>query len=53
MPPNATPAAQADAFAALLDALNIDQINVIGLSESGWHLERERTGRTSCFRHSS
>jgi pimeloyl-ACP methyl ester carboxylesterase len=32
MPPNATPAAQADAFAALLDALDIDQIDVIGLS---------------------
>ena len=32
MPQNATPAAQADAFAALLDALNIDQIDVIGLS---------------------
>ena len=32
MPPNATPAAQADAFAALLDALQIDQIDVVGLS---------------------
>jgi pimeloyl-ACP methyl ester carboxylesterase len=32
MPPNATPAAQADAFAALLDALGIDEIDVIGLS---------------------
>ena len=32
MPPNATPAAQADAFAALLDALDIDQIDVIGES---------------------
>jgi pimeloyl-ACP methyl ester carboxylesterase len=32
MPPNPTPAAQADAFAALLDTLNIDQIDVIGLS---------------------
>jgi pimeloyl-ACP methyl ester carboxylesterase len=32
MPPNATPAAQADAFAALLDALNIGQIDVVGLS---------------------
>jgi pimeloyl-ACP methyl ester carboxylesterase len=32
MPPDATPAAQADAFAALLDALGIDQIDVIGLS---------------------
>ena len=32
MPPNATPAAQADAFAALLDALDVDQIDVIGLS---------------------
>ena len=32
MPPNATPAAQADAFAALLDALEIDQVDVIGLS---------------------
>jgi hypothetical protein len=30
MPPNATPAVQADAFAALLDALDIDQIDVIG-----------------------
>jgi pimeloyl-ACP methyl ester carboxylesterase len=32
MPPNATPAAQADALAALLDALAIDQIDVVGLS---------------------
>jgi pimeloyl-ACP methyl ester carboxylesterase len=32
MPPNATPAAQADAFAALLDALEIGQIDVLGLS---------------------
>ena len=32
MPPNATPAAQADAFAALLDALGIGQIDVIGES---------------------
>jgi len=32
MPPNATPAAQADALAALLDALGIGQIDVIGLS---------------------
>jgi pimeloyl-ACP methyl ester carboxylesterase len=32
MPPNATPAAQADTFAALLDALDIDQIDVVGLS---------------------
>src|SRR5512144_918673 len=32
MPPNATPAAQADAFIALLDALDIDQIDVIGES---------------------
>ena len=32
MPPNATPASQADAFAALLDTLNIDQIDVVGLS---------------------
>jgi pimeloyl-ACP methyl ester carboxylesterase len=32
MPPNATPAAQADAFAALLDALDIHQIDVIGFS---------------------
>jgi pimeloyl-ACP methyl ester carboxylesterase len=32
MPPNATPAAQADAFAALLDALGIDEIDVIGES---------------------
>jgi len=32
MPPNATPATQADAFAALLDTLNIDQIDVIGVS---------------------
>jgi pimeloyl-ACP methyl ester carboxylesterase len=32
LPPGATPAAQADAFAALLDRLGIDQIDVIGLS---------------------
>ena len=32
MPPNATPAAQADAFAALLDALEIGQIDGVGLS---------------------
>ena len=32
MPPNATPAAQADVFAALLDILGIDQIDVIGFS---------------------
>lgn len=32
MPPNATPAAQADAFAALLDALEIGQIDVVGFS---------------------
>jgi pimeloyl-ACP methyl ester carboxylesterase len=32
MPPDATPAAQADAFAALLDILGIDQIDVIGCS---------------------
>ena len=32
MPPNATPAAQADAFAALLDALEIGQIDVVALS---------------------
>ena len=32
MPPKATPAAQADAFAALLDALGIDRIDVIGES---------------------
>jgi pimeloyl-ACP methyl ester carboxylesterase len=32
MPPDATPAAQADAFAALLDTLGIDQIDVVGLS---------------------
>ena len=32
MPPNATPAAQADAFAALLDILGIDQIDVIACS---------------------
>ena len=32
MPANATPAAQADAFAALLDALDIRQVDVIGLS---------------------
>jgi pimeloyl-ACP methyl ester carboxylesterase len=32
MPPNATPAAQADAFAALLDALEIGQIDVVGIS---------------------
>jgi pimeloyl-ACP methyl ester carboxylesterase len=32
LPPNATPAAQADALAALLDALNLGQIDVIGIS---------------------
>jgi pimeloyl-ACP methyl ester carboxylesterase len=32
MPPNATPAAQADAFAGLLDALKIGHIDVVGLS---------------------
>jgi pimeloyl-ACP methyl ester carboxylesterase len=32
MPPEATPAVQADAFAALLDSLKIGQIDVIGLS---------------------
>jgi pimeloyl-ACP methyl ester carboxylesterase len=32
MPPNATPAAQADAFVALLNALDIDRIDVIGES---------------------
>ena len=32
MPPNATPAAQADAFAALLDALHIDQVDIVGMS---------------------
>jgi pimeloyl-ACP methyl ester carboxylesterase len=32
MPPNATPAVQADAFAALLDTLDIRQIDVVGLS---------------------
>jgi pimeloyl-ACP methyl ester carboxylesterase len=32
MPANATPAAQADAFAALLDILGIDRIDVIGCS---------------------
>ena len=32
MPPNATPAAQADAFAALLDALTIEQIDVVAFS---------------------
>ena len=32
MPPNATPAVQADAFAALLDALEIGQIDVVGIS---------------------
>jgi pimeloyl-ACP methyl ester carboxylesterase len=32
MPPNATPALQADAFVALLDALGIDRIDVIGES---------------------
>jgi pimeloyl-ACP methyl ester carboxylesterase len=32
MPPDATPAVQADAFAALLDALDIRQIDVIGFS---------------------
>ena len=32
LPPDATPAAQADAFAALLDALDIDRADVVGLS---------------------
>jgi pimeloyl-ACP methyl ester carboxylesterase len=32
MPPNATPAAQADAFASLLDALDIGQIDVVAFS---------------------
>ena len=32
MPPQATPAAQADALAVLLDVLGIDQIDVIGIS---------------------
>ena len=32
MPPNATPSAQADAFAALLDALDIRQIDVVAFS---------------------
>jgi pimeloyl-ACP methyl ester carboxylesterase len=32
MPPNATPAAQADALTALLDILNIRQVDLIGLS---------------------
>jgi pimeloyl-ACP methyl ester carboxylesterase len=32
MPPDATPAAQADAFAALLDTLNIGQIDVVAFS---------------------
>jgi pimeloyl-ACP methyl ester carboxylesterase len=32
LPPNATPAAQADAFAALLDALDLDQVDVIAES---------------------
>jgi pimeloyl-ACP methyl ester carboxylesterase len=32
LPPDATPAAQADAFAALLDAIGIDRIDVIGFS---------------------
>jgi pimeloyl-ACP methyl ester carboxylesterase len=32
LPPNATPAAQADAFATLLDTLNIEQIDVVGVS---------------------
>jgi pimeloyl-ACP methyl ester carboxylesterase len=32
MPPNATPAAQADAFAALLDALDIGQVDIVGFS---------------------
>ena len=32
LPPSATPAAQADAFVALLDALGIDRIDVIGES---------------------
>lgn len=32
LPPGATPADQADAFAALLDALGIDKLDVIGIS---------------------
>jgi pimeloyl-ACP methyl ester carboxylesterase len=32
MPPEATPAAQADALAALLDTLGIGEIDVVGLS---------------------
>ena len=32
IPPNATPAAQADAFATLLDALKLNQIDVVALS---------------------
>jgi pimeloyl-ACP methyl ester carboxylesterase len=32
IPPNATPAAQADAFAALLDTLDIARLDVVGLS---------------------
>jgi pimeloyl-ACP methyl ester carboxylesterase len=43
MPPKATPAAQADAFAALLDALSIGQIDVIAVS----------AGATSALRESS
>ena len=32
IPPNATPADQADAFADLLDALHIDKVDVVGVS---------------------
>ena len=35
VPPNASPAAQADAFAELLDALNVQQVAVIGISAGG------------------
>lgn len=35
LPTNATPAAQADAFACLLDALNISKVDVVGFSAGG------------------
>lgn len=35
LPINATPAAQADAYVCLLDALNISKVNVIGFSAGG------------------
>jgi pimeloyl-ACP methyl ester carboxylesterase len=53
MPPNATPAAQADAFAALLDALAISRIDVIALSAGATsalqtHSAPSRKGEASC-----